>query len=315
MRGLRRYIGGRLPRLALGLALLLVGLLALDALLYQVALPVALDLRGGAATLTIDGQTLSLGNVGQPFALQFPTRDPLVHEYQIDGTDSANNFTLDTSYLSRIAPSPYYRFQAWMRDLNGTSRWRDLRVVADGRVDTAVAWPGAGLVTLPSAATLHIGVQLQRPETPVSFTLVTAANSVYDITIDRNDRRVTVQRYINGVADQQPVVSTFFPTQPGPFVAMVLDFIARVLFWATLLTLAVVGAEAGIGVVAARGSDTDLTPQPSLPRGEGEPDKSSSPPPLPSAEGRGASDATVGPGSPSPRRGTTARAPTGARSA
>ena len=323
MGGVRRFIGGRLPRLALGLALLLVGLLALDALLYQVALPVALDLRGGAATLTIDGQALSLGDVGQPFALQFPARDPLVHEYQIDGTDSANNFTLDTSYLSRIAPSPYYRFQAWMRDLNGTSRWRDLRVIGDGRVDTAVAWPGAGLVALSSVATVHIGVRLQRPETPVSFELVTAANSVYAITIDRNNRRVTAQRYVNGVADQQPVVSTFFPTQPGPFAAMVLDFIVRVLFWATLLTLAVLVVEAAIGVVGARATGADLTPQPPLPRGEGEPEMSSPPnplslrgegepepgpevaslAPLPSAGGRGERDeaAQVAGGEDSPR--------------
>ena len=249
---MKRYFAGRLPRLALGLALLLVALVALDALLYRVALPVTLDVRGGTATLTVDGQVLSLGTMDRPFALEFPARDPLIHEYQIDGTDSANNFTLDTSYLSRIAPSPYYRFQSWMRDLSGTSRWRDLRVTADGRVVSAIAWPGAGPIALPTAADLRISAQLQRPETPVSFSLVTASGAIDTISIDRNDRRVTAQQIVNGVADQQPLVSAFFPLQPAPFAAMVLDFVARVLFWGTLLTLAVLGAEAAIGVAVAR---------------------------------------------------------------
>ena len=266
---MKRYFGWRLPRLALGLALLLLVLVALDALLYRVSLPVELDVRGGAATLSIDGQSLSLGTIGQPIALRFPARDPLIHEYQIDGTDSTNNFTLDTSYLSRIAPSPYYRFQAWMRDLNGTSRWRDLRVLGDGRASAKITWPGDAPVPLPSSATLNIGVQLQRPETPVSLTLVTAANAVYDITIDRNGRRVTVLRIVGGVADQQPLVSAFFPTQPGPFAAMVLDFVARTLFWATLVALVVLAAEAGIGVLAARAAH--LTLRPPLHVREGEP--------------------------------------------
>lgn len=291
---MKRYFAGRLPRLALGLALLLVALFALDVALYRVALPVSLDVRGGSAALTIDGQTVPLGAMGQPVALQFPARDSLVHEYQLDGTDSTNNFTLDTGYLSRIAPSPYYRFQEWMRDLNGTSRWRDLRVVGDGRLDSAIAWPGSAPVALPSATALHLSVQLQRPETPVSFSLVTTTNTIYAITIDRNGRRVTVQRSVNGVPDQQPLVSTFFPTQPAPFAAMVLDFLARTVFWATLATLAVVGVEAAIGVVGTRWV-VGL---------------SSSPPPLLPEVGRGASDATLGPGSPSPW-GATARGPRG----
>ena len=319
---MKRYFAGRLPRLALSLALLLVALFALDAALYRVALPVALDVRGGAATLTIDGQTLPLGAIGQPFALQFPARDPLVHEYQIDGTDSTNNFTLDTTYLTRIAPSPYYRFQEWMRDLNGTSRWRDLRVVGDGRVARAMTWPGSAPVALPSVAALHVSVQLQRPETPVSFSLETATNAVYDITIDRNGKRVSVQRTLRGVPDQQPLVSAFFPTQAAPFAAMVLDFVARTLFWATLVTLAVVGVEAAIGVVGARGVGADLTSQPLLRQGERESRVSSSPlpgsalapashtaglliapatPPAP-AVGRGAGGVTVRRGFPSPRQ-------------
>ena len=64
-----------------------------------------------------------------------------LHEYQLDGSDSVNNPDLDTAYLQQIASSPYYRLQSWMRDLDGTSRWRDLEIEASGRVLNRVIGP------------------------------------------------------------------------------------------------------------------------------------------------------------------------------
>src|ERR1700748_2939711 len=104
--------------------LVVSALLALDKFCYTFALPVKIDIHGQSATLTAGGQIVDLGTVGTPTALQFASHDPVIHEYQLDGTDSTNNFTLDATYLHRISSTLYYRFQAWMRDLSGLSAWR-----------------------------------------------------------------------------------------------------------------------------------------------------------------------------------------------
>ena len=119
----------RLPLLLVTFIMLVLVLLAADRFCYEQALAVEIDTHYGIGTLHVDGQTISLGSIGIPTRLSFASHDPVIHEYQLDGTDTTNNRV----YLHRMASSTYYRFQAWMRDLNGTSHWRDLQVRVDGR--------------------------------------------------------------------------------------------------------------------------------------------------------------------------------------
>ncbi|HEV2458772.1 MAG TPA: glycosyltransferase family 39 protein [Ktedonobacterales bacterium] len=237
-------------RVALSVLLLALVLVAVDTLCYRVTLPVEIDVHAGAGTLLVGSQALPLGPIGVPSALMLAPRDPVVHEYQIDGTDSTNNFTLDTAYLDRLASSPYYRFQSWMRDLDGTSVWRDAQVWADGRLVTSLPAPANGAtIPLPATGNLRITLAWQRPETPVTLDLLAAGGAEYSITLDRNDRKVTVT--LLGVT----VASAYFPLDPAPFAAMVLDFVARTLFGAALAVLAVLAGDmylALLGAVLAR---------------------------------------------------------------
>ncbi len=102
------------PLVLQGSALIVLALLlvAVDAVCYRIALPVSITVEHGAGTLRVGSQVVALGQVAPPVAVVFEAHDPVVHEYQIDGTDSTNNFTLDATYLDGIAQSPYYRFQA-----------------------------------------------------------------------------------------------------------------------------------------------------------------------------------------------------------
>ncbi len=228
-------------------------LLAIDALCYAVALPVEIDVEGGTATLQVDSQTLRLGNISTLVALQFAPHDPVVHEYQIDGTDSTNNLTLDPTYLQSISSSPYYRFQSWMRDLDGTSRWHNLEVSANSRSLGGTAWPPNGSqVALPNAGSIRISVELQRPETPMTLNLIEAGGAILHITLDRNDRQIAVTRDVPGQAANQPVISAFFPTNPLPFAAMVIDSLVRIALWAVLLLLVVLVGEIATGLARAK---------------------------------------------------------------
>lgn len=233
--------------------LLLLVLFIADALCYQVALPLEIDVQGGLTTLHVGSETLLLGHIGIPAVLQFAAYDPVVHEYQLDGTDSTNNLTLDPNYLDQIASSPYYRFQAWMRDLEGTSRWRDLREWDDSHLLREIAWPSNGAsVSLPPAASLRLGVLLQRPETPMTLNLIMQDKTTLHITLDRNNRQITVTRDVPGQGNNLPVASTYFPVDPAPFLAMVIDTLIRTLLWAVLVMLAVLVAEVGIILIMGK---------------------------------------------------------------
>src|SRR6266446_299317 len=252
MRRLLSHIPRGVAALSL-LVLLALILLAVDALCYTVTLPIEIDMQGGTATLHVNSQTLSLGRLSTPVALQFASHDPVVHEYQLDGTDSTNNLTLDPTYLHSISSSPYYRFQAWMRDLDGTSRWRDLEVEANGLTAGGIIWPSNGSqVALPSAETLRVIVQLQRPETPMTLNLITVNGTILHITLDRNDRQIAVARDVPGQGDNQPVASAFFPVDSLPFVAMVVDTLVRIMLWAVAVLLLVLVGESGIALVRAK---------------------------------------------------------------
>jgi hypothetical protein len=238
-----------IPRPTLVTILLIPILLLIDTFCYQIALPVTIDIQHGDGTLTVGNTNLSLGQIGQPLALEFAPHDPLVHEYQIDGSDSTNNLNLDTTYLSQIANSPYYRFQAWMRDLNGTSRWRNLEIQANGRTQKSVAWPNNGsVVTLPTASAIHISLQLQRPETPMALDLQLSNQQTLQIILDRNDRLLAV---IN-LDTNQTIASAFFPVDIAPFAAMIVDTLVRILLWACGVLLTVQLIEIGLGLARAR---------------------------------------------------------------
>ncbi len=237
------------------LLLLLLSLLLViaDEACYTVTLPVEITIQHAIGTLRIGTTQLALGHVGIASGLQFAAHDPVVHEYQIDGTDSTNNFTLDTDYLHAFASSPYYRFQAWMRNLDGTSRWRSLSISSGGKQLVQQDWPTESTpIPVPSTSSLDIQVQVQRPETPITLNLLMQDNSILHITLDRNNRAITVTRDSTTQGPTANVASAFFPTDTAPFAAMVLDTLLRSMLCAVLLLLVVLVGETMLAVVSLR---------------------------------------------------------------
>ncbi|MGH2509175.1 MAG: ArnT family glycosyltransferase, partial [Ktedonobacteraceae bacterium] len=232
------------------LCLLVLALLVVDRICYAVTLPVKIAIQNGIGILQVGSQTVQLGAIGTPAQLQFVAHDPVVHEFQLDGTDSTNNFTLDTTYLHSISSSAYYRFQAWMRDLDGTSRWRYLQVQADHHLLTQIDWvPDSLAVPLPSHGALNINLQLQRPETPMTLMLNGTDGTAVSILFDRNDRQITVTHLGPNVTTPAPATKTFFPLDPLPFAAMVLDFLVRTLLWTLLVFVVVLVGEMGVTLI------------------------------------------------------------------
>ncbi len=247
-----RWLQSYIVREVLFLLLLGVLLTLADEACYAVTLPVGITIQNTVATLRVGTTQLTLGRIGTVTGLQFATHDPVVHEYQIDGTDSTNNFTLDSDYLRTFATSPYYRFQAWMRNLDGTSRWRSLDILSNGKQQLQQDWPIEGsLIAMPLSPSVTIQVQVQRPETPLTLNLLMQDNSILHITLDRNNRAITVTRG-SAQGSTANVASAFFPTDTLPFAAMVLDTLLRSMLCAILLLFIVLVSETVLWKLSSR---------------------------------------------------------------
>ncbi len=235
---------------------LLLGLLLADAFCSRASSPVAITRDASGLTIRAGSVTRHITTDASLLSVTLPSHDPVVHEYQLDGTDSTNNFTLDTAYLRRIANTDYYRFYAWMRGLDDLSRWRDLCVSADGlaaRCDAAPPLSGV-TVTIPDGAGQRVTAALQQPETPVTLDLSLSDGSLITLTVDRNDHVITITQ-TNPAESTFTPISVFYPSDPGdtwPLAAMTLDLLIRVLLWALALLGAVWAIEAALGWLIAR---------------------------------------------------------------
>lgn len=228
-------------RAAASYALLLLLLLLLERLSFRAAqMPLTLTTIPTSLTLTVDGASLHLPLASAPTQVTFVRGDPTVREFQLDGTDSINNFSQDPTYLHQIATTPYYRFQAWMRDFDSYSSWHDVTVrdTATGRTTTQLAaLASSASVALPPAGAI-LSATIQRLEVPVQVVVFCGGSGGGSecglITIDRNNRSIQAQTFLpNGaVAVTQKV---YFPTQPIPFIADVVNLLLHVAIWAWLL--------------------------------------------------------------------------------
>jgi len=229
-------------RQLLALFLVGIGLLLLDTAFYQIGLPVTILATSSTTTLRIGSQQFVLPpSLPPPVRLTLPAGDPVVHEYQIDGTDSTNNFTLDFPYLNFLATTPYYRLNAWMRNLAGTSSWNNLHII-DGTKITQIPVSTETPITLPNAEehSFQVSMTLARPETPTTFILGLLDGSEIHVTLDRNDRSIAISYLSVDGGSQRLLTRSFFPYDIAPFAAMVADTIIRTLLGSLFLIVIVI---------------------------------------------------------------------------
>jgi 4-amino-4-deoxy-L-arabinose transferase-like glycosyltransferase len=216
----------------IGLALLLIE----HASFAAARVPLRVTMTATSGDFEIDGQRLALTWTKRPTEILVIRPNATTREIQIDGSDSLNNFDQDPAYFARLASSPYYQFQAWMRDMPSYSDWSDLgaAVVTDGgESDARHFMPDSALLALPAGETVTFSASLIRPETPTSLQLLCDNTPCAEVVVDRNDRYVVAHTLVAGVPQGEQRI--YFPTQPWPFAAEVVNLVARALLWSLAL--------------------------------------------------------------------------------
>lgn len=242
-------IACRLPtsvRVLLLVVAVLPGLLLVDHMcLLATRLPVSVEIRSSRVVVNADSSSLATDVSAVPDAVLFVSASPTIREYQVDGTDSTNNFTEDAADLAALVPSPAYQLEAWMRDNAAYGSWVDLTIRTAQGQGQQIAVPAPNLpVTLPRGEHVDIDAKLERPEAPAAIEILSEGHTVATLTLDRNNRVLELTG-----ASAQPE-SAYFPMQPLPFLAEVMDSLLRVAIWAWVV-LALMLALSGV-LVAAR---------------------------------------------------------------
>ncbi|HEX8035050.1 MAG TPA: hypothetical protein VF510_14430, partial [Ktedonobacterales bacterium] len=214
---------------------------------FEVAhIPLHLTIGPNIGSLEIDGSKLLIpwANTNasgeqppiSPTAVVFVYTSAVRREFQIDGTDTTNNFTEDDTYLLHIANSPYYRFQAAMRGNASYSAWRDITAhttTTQTRLHPT-STPSGIRLSFPSQATVEITASLGRPETSAQLLLLCTDIPCAEVLIDRNDRFVVFHTLLpDGSFDEER--KAFFPNQQLPFLAEVINDLARTALWSLAL--------------------------------------------------------------------------------
>ena len=119
-----------------------------------------------------------------------------------------------------MVDSPLYRFDAWLRDESSYSRWERTRVID---LSTGLTVPSDAR---PLPTDFRIEAAVRRPEAPAHLWLNSATpdrREGLELDRDRRNARWLIER--GGGTDALP--RWFFPEQPAPFAAGLLNLIGR----------------------------------------------------------------------------------------
>lgn len=210
---------------------------------------VTIEAHGAALQVSVDGEThrlsSSLGGGWRGVLLEQP--GPVDREYQIDGSDTTSTDDRDAAFITGLLGTPLYAVDAWLRDESSYSRWEHLSILdltSGAAVDTNGPLPGD----------FRLDVDLRQPEAAARVWLLGSAENRregLELDRDRRNARWLIQRG-TGV-DALP--RWFFPEQPMPFVAELLQLVGR----GAAIGYALVLVALGLGALTRRISPEDAS--------------------------------------------------------
>jgi hypothetical protein len=206
---------------------LLAGLLLLAGEVAPGVFPlrVAIEARGGALSLLLDGARHDLQRPVRAWTrVRLDAPGPAEREVQIDGSETVGRGDRDPEYIASILDTPLYVLTSWLGDGASISRWDQTRlidldtgqVVADGPQAVQNA-------SLPSEFQLELA--LRHPEAPARVWLTPADQPFEEgLELDRTQRQA---RWVREPGTGAEPVHWFFPEQPMPFAANLLHLLGR----------------------------------------------------------------------------------------
>ena len=223
------------------IALALLGLGEQAPAAFPVHVSMEAHSAAGQVQVNVDGEThavsSALGGDWRRLVLDQP--GPVDREYQIDGSDTTATGDRNSLLIADLLNTPLYQFDAFLRDESSYSRWEHLTIV-DLTTGQQVA-PDAALPT-----DFRIDVDLRRPEAVARIWLVNATGNQregLELSRDMRNARWVMDRG-QGI---ESLPRWFFPEQPAPFAAELVQLLGR----SAVVSYALVLVALGMGFLLA----------------------------------------------------------------
>lgn len=225
----------------------ITGLAALIFLLYfsgEILLsifPVHLDIKGNGKNiaLAIDQSTRKIALPDQFTSIRFVPKESYIREYEIDGSSKIENGvagSIDTKYFKMISSSPYYQFQAFLRDESSYSTWKNFQITNQQTGLRIINLTESKNIPLPKKYTLS--VDLRRIEVPRSIEFTDSADNIYRLTIDRSNKYIRFIQVASSNSPENEMGKWYFPEKEWlPFCAEILYMFIHGIILALLLLL------------------------------------------------------------------------------
>lgn len=167
-------------------------------------------------------------------------QDKIQHEFQIDGSDSMNNYNYQENYFRNISGNFFYKIYDFLRGGDLYSSWKDVKIVdntnglvfferklmpTDREIDLSI---------FPDNSTIQI--VLSYPEKPVKLSFITEQKNEYSISLNRNERYVKIIKYsYEGQSDI--IADLYYPMTARPYIGENLVQFSRILLTAVLIII------------------------------------------------------------------------------
>jgi hypothetical protein len=212
-------------RVAIGVAVALTLLVIGEVSPGLLPVNVSIEVRGAAGQVAMDGGVHDVQVPALPSGarIRFEEPGPVQREYQLDGSDTTSRDDRNPDQIRAEQNTPWYRLMGWLRDEASYSRWQNVQLIdlANGQV-IASGRDGVEASQLPSA--FRVQADLRRPEAPARIWLESPSDSkLAGVSIERANHQALWEV---GDNDTRPT-TWFFPNDPWPFAAELIELIGR----------------------------------------------------------------------------------------
>lgn len=202
-------------------------------------LPIEIQKINNDAYLFLDNNSIKLASdIENINRIVFARQDNLRHEFQIDGSDSLNNYNYQEVYFKNISENIFYKIYNYVRGGELYSTWKSIKIIDKNTGKLFFErkiQPAEREIYLPIFPDNSIiRIILTYPEKPVKISFFSDKNNEFSVDINRNERYLRVSNYLSG-NQADLIADVYFPKIIWPYAGENLVVISRIFLTGILI--------------------------------------------------------------------------------
>lgn len=203
--------------------------------------PIEIQKTNNEVYLSLDSRSIKLpSDAADINRIIIHRQDNLRHEFQIDGSDSLNNYNYQEGYFKNISDNILYKIYNYVRGGELYSKWKYVKVIDknSGKLffERKIQPTDREIYVPIFPDNSIIKILLSYPEKPVGLSFVSNSKNEFEVKINRNERYLRVSNY-SSLNQDELIVDAYFPKNPWPYIGENLVVISRIFLTGILIII------------------------------------------------------------------------------